>query len=779
MKRFKDIYSIIGIALITLTACDSSDDSAGGSTDWMEAATTSTTLRSDVSMSDIDNFVELNLKMENMHLQFAKFVSDGWQGDLYGGAGAHSDPTKMYELLEEILDKKDDYTRAIRNLENEGILDNVTTRGIIASGWDMIVNGWGSTAATRKDKVLDVLEKNKVMGDANAQEELFNSLPTKWKKGETNAQTWFKNLNNGEYNNLCPQLHQYWVTTGAGESSGALAQYSEAAESMSSGNPIHEDAYKVGIEQTEKAASFNTSLWDEATGGYIGKWQDANTIIEETETLRKKIRDGSVSGNDIRKWVVGVGSIYAKEKISQWMPDVSGQDSDPDWVRIVRDMTQETMERASGETIDWLTERAMDEADKSAKDNDVSLTEIHNNIEKSGGSPAVVIVKESDGKVTIGGADKKGETTVATQPGDKTITTVTKDGQRSTQEVQVEAGQNEVDAEPAPSEATAEADPASLSFSSEGDGEVVTVYTNIKYIRANTKDSWIHVSRNAYNILITVDDNDGDVRKGSVLVELSQDKQTIVKTITIPVTQAAAPNDDLSLSFLDADNLRVDMIYSLQLNALGFNTYDYESANRVHIPASDLKITKKSDTVWEAQGRCDISEIQISGDWNKTSSGLEIDESKDYGLHFDMTFTIEAAEPVTYDGYVIDKETFMLKNIKIKGYSKYSRDVYTGQNASFTDVVEEFDWTISHLGQEWGWGSNEDHEQLFSKNSSQSTNVTSTASLTTREWNDYGETKEERDEKGKVIRSWWEPDYRMDTTREAKKIDDIEIVIRW
>ena len=89
----------------------------------------------------MDNFFELNLKMENMRLQFVKFMSNGWEGELLNGPGAKSDPMEMFELLEEILDKKDDYAKAINNLVNLGILDNVTTRGLETSAWDMIFNG--------------------------------------------------------------------------------------------------------------------------------------------------------------------------------------------------------------------------------------------------------------------------------------------------------------------------------------------------------------------------------------------------------------------------------------------------------------------------------------------------------------------------------------------------------------------------------------------------------------------------------------------------------------
>ena len=184
------------ISIMLLTGCSKSDDNSSGGAegDWTGWGTgvEPTTLKQDFNKSDMDNFFELNLKMENMRLQFVKFMSNGWEGELLDGPGPKSDPMKMFELLEEILDKKDDYTQAINNLTNQGILDNVTTRGLISSGWEMIVNGWGSTAKNRRIKILTMLEENKVMGNANAQQELFNALPEKLKKGETDAKKWFE-----------------------------------------------------------------------------------------------------------------------------------------------------------------------------------------------------------------------------------------------------------------------------------------------------------------------------------------------------------------------------------------------------------------------------------------------------------------------------------------------------------------------------------------------------------------------------------------------------------
>ena len=494
--------AVILLSILCFVACTkSSDDKDNGSNiegDWSGWGTgvEPTTLKQDFNKSDMDNFFELNLKMENMRLQFVKFMSNGWEGQLLDGPGPKSDPMKMFELLEEILDKKDAYTQAINNLTNQGILDNVTIRGLITAGWEMIVEGWGSTAKNRRIKILTMLEENKVMGNANAQQELFNALPKELKKGETDAKKWFNNLNQGKYDNACPQIHAYWVNSGAGESGNAgsaLGKYYEAAEKAANGkNPLHIDTYKVGVEQAQKAANFNAALWDKATGGYAGDWADADVILSETSKLRQKISDGSATIDDFNKWIVGVGSVYAKEKIGDLLKEVSKEDlDDPDWLRICK----EGAENVGSEMTDWLIEHAYAEADeRAANSNGVTLGEIRNGIYNSGGSPTGFILKDENGKVTVTGADKDGNGRFVTKAGDKTLTTVTRDGKRATQKFKANAGKQTIEAVPGKEgeyEWYVEIDPQEVIFDYQPDSKAVVVMTYAKFFSAKSNNRHI------------------------------------------------------------------------------------------------------------------------------------------------------------------------------------------------------------------------------------------------------------------------------------------------
>ena len=672
-----------------LVGCIKNEDSQENEGEWSGwgKGVEPTTLKQDFSMSDMDNFFELNLKMENLRLQFVKFMSNGWEGQLLEGAGDKSDPTKMYELLEEILDKKDAYGKAIENLTDQGIFDNVTTRGIFTSTYNMIVDGWGSTAKTRRMKILDMLEENKVMGNAEAQRQLFNVLPVDLRKGETDPKKWFAKLNQGEYDNACPQIHARWVNMGAGESgnvTSAVGQYYVAAEKAANGkNPLHIDAYKVGVEQAQKAADFNAAVWDVATGSYLGKWQDADVIMGETSKLREKIHDGSATIDDFNKWVVGVGSVYAKDRIGDLLGGEINS-KDPDWVRIIKENTPEGTSDIAGEMADWLIERANEQADENAaKSNNLTIAEIQNMLDKIN-NPAGYVINDEKGRITVTGADKDGNGHLVMRPGDKTLTTVTRDGKRTTQKVDAKPGKTTIEAIPGMEgeyEWYIDVSPKQMVFDYQIDTDVFVVTTYAKYFSAMSKNDWIHVSTNGTNVIVKVDQNDtGEGRDGTVLIGLSQDQKTFPRTATLTVYQRAEPEAQDLASFIDLNNLRIDNIklgtgwsekgtgdkvsISIKPGGLTSNVdWPFEDLNTTSFAASELTTRRISDNVYEVSGS---KFVPIDQDSWTDEDGLLAPDSP-YGAYYDISFNLEAREPSA----LIEENNFAVTNFMAKGYYKW------------------------------------------------------------------------------------------------------------
>ena len=196
MKDFKLLVAplsfLIGIAAL-LPACADDDTSSGGNDInkeyiWTDAGGESSTLRQDVQMDDMETFVEYVVKTENLKLQIIKAFSDNWRGELFCCKMDGVSPAKAYTLMTELLEKQSLYETAARNLEVSGVLNNVTTRGLITStvDWLRYLSG---VAKEDENLIKDALEKTKMMGDGKAQQELFELLaPANLQKGCKTAQ---------------------------------------------------------------------------------------------------------------------------------------------------------------------------------------------------------------------------------------------------------------------------------------------------------------------------------------------------------------------------------------------------------------------------------------------------------------------------------------------------------------------------------------------------------------------------------------------------------------
>ena len=91
-KLTKLLFTALTVLCIggLFTACEKSDDE----TKTDPTAGGKTTEQQEVEMSDMDNFIEMSLKMEKMRLLFTRFCSNNYEGDLLAGAGDKSDPTR-------------------------------------------------------------------------------------------------------------------------------------------------------------------------------------------------------------------------------------------------------------------------------------------------------------------------------------------------------------------------------------------------------------------------------------------------------------------------------------------------------------------------------------------------------------------------------------------------------------------------------------------------------------------------------------------------------------
>ena len=764
-QLFKMVFLLM--AIISLSACtkeDSGEGGGGGDSEylWGETGSEATSLKKDVPMSDLETFIEYVAKVENLKLQTIKLFSNNWEGELFCGDMANANPDKMLALMTEILENKDRYEKAASQLEQSGILSNVTTRGPVVSTIDFI-SSLTDVASDDENLIKDALEKSKMMGDKTAQEQLFEVLPNNLRAGCTSASTWFVKFNNHELTTKAHEIKKCWYLQTSG-SNDATVKFQENLDAVtgSKGNAVWNTAAKTTKTLADKGMNVQLSTLDELSGGSISKIQDVEIILEEVGKIREKYKDGTLKSNDFAKIETVVGKNLLDKVLEKYLLP-----------KEYKSISDNALKKFQSEMTDYVYDKELTAAEEdAAKGTSKSIMQTVNN---TTGNLIGAMTTGLDGKVSVGLPNKDGNVTVVTDANkEQTVTAVTDKGERATQKVKPQAGKETIAAEPAPTDLSYELDPTSLAFSASGGKETVVIYSDIKYYGVKSNDDWIRVTRNARTVIVEVDENESDeVRKGSITIAFSQDKQAILATATVPVTQSPGGDSELSLSFINPDKLTIDRIYSLQLGIYGFNYYN---GDKTRLSPNDIKVTRVSDKVYEVKGRFDDSTLRYESDDSSDPDRL-IDPSKPYGLHFDISFTMEATEPIKVEvegtDVVIEEHSFIVRHLKIKGYSKYLYTYHYG------DAVDDFDASFNILGLVWGWGETKDGKVLLDAKSEQAKGYSGSANMTYREWNDYGEYVKQYDENGKFIKQEWVPDWKLDTKNETLSIDDIELFLSW
>ena len=572
MERFRQLMLTAAMLLpmlaFGLVACDSEEenDIGDGKAPFESLPVTSTVTAKDFKMSDIDALVEMSLKMEGLRVQYAKMMSNGWKNELYSGPGEYTDGSKFYDYVADLLDNAEQYQAALERLEKDGILKKTTvTRGIMLdfANWCYSLNAPKEVAYER---MLTILNKNKVTGNMAAMQALFNSVPEKHKCGMTDAKQWFVNLYAGEYKNKGMSIHDAWLTVGAGEGNGPLAQYFDTYAELydkGSGNPRWKDSHEVIKDVAEKGGTFYVSCIDEVTGGYVGKMVDINDISQETINLAKKIREGKATTSDLKKFAANLGSKYVKDKAG----DLIGEDPGG-------------LERLAGEITDYVTTHAIEAADEEiAEELGVNLYEIQKNTPQ--GTLVTIIEDVKEGNLTIGFPGKDGNTHIVTKPGEKNITVVTTSGERITQEMpEKKPGKVEVEAQPQEKKATVKLSPDKVNIVATGGKTTVEILSNCPYARFRfngEEPDWLSVSRKGKTLTLDAKANISEQpRTVTFRVDVSFEGKEADANATITVTQAGfKEEDDRPMIEADKTELVFDANGGEQTVKLDVKTYQY------------------------------------------------------------------------------------------------------------------------------------------------------------------------------------------------------------
>lgn len=508
MKRLsKKMICMIGAIIILLgfMSCEKSSDEQiinADSGKFVEVPDPDTWVTDDdIKSDDLDLLVDLSVKVERMRQEFVLMLSNNGEGNkLFCGVGPKTDVGPTIKLFTDMMLKQDEYKAALERLDGTAILKQTSTRGLIKDGYLILTTGQ-TEAEAEKDKVQDILTKNNVYGNENAQKQLYDFYcsqePDYAKKiGATDAKDFFNKLNNGELNRYMLNISHIWRDKGilmADQSNNAVGDYAYTA--FTGKAEYVNSAYRVSSKVAVAAGEIYFTAIDKVAGGYGAKIMELGDAIEKKITklkLMKKVLEGKPDWQDINTYVVKSLADDIKAAISEALGD--DENIGTELVNMVTEeicdylVEQCTVESGSDDS----SEEAKKKQDEEAKAADLAVLNIETDFTSQG--KMILITDESTGKVNVATPTYDGHVTLVTTAGNKIITVIKNNGERLTRKVTVVEGTNTViiKSEQKP---YIDLNPSSFTLEDKAGSETAVILTNCKYIklRQTTKEDWCDV----------------------------------------------------------------------------------------------------------------------------------------------------------------------------------------------------------------------------------------------------------------------------------------------
>ena len=541
---------------LSFTNCDSGssdDDEPGGSgttftsADFGEVGSNSTFVR-DFQMSDVDLLIDFAINCDLLDLEWIKYMSNGFEGELMSGPGDKSDATDYYQIEYDILANSEAYLDAMERLANDGICDNTTTtRGLKDAVKETGAWVYDLFTDVKKDneELLATLRDMGAFSNKQMQEDIFRSTDSKG--GYTDAHSFFVALNNGEMVMAAPQQLKD-IETDLDKGSKTWDAWEKSREKLKYKNATDRFVER-GKSMGNKAIKVEETVIDVMTGGGYSTAQKADKWVKDTKETINKVFNGKadkITTEDVKD----ASKKYTVDKLKELMPK-TGNDNIDNALKFVADKLGDVALKK-------------DPTGDAAKEKGKTILNIKNN---TGEMQKVIIVTGDDGKLSFVIPDKDGNGTSVTDPGNKKITAVTKDGKRSTKETNAKKDGGKQEEKIAPeSTGTPEikASVSKLPFkatpkNNENVG-TFTVTTNCKYfgVKIDGDAKWLNVKKDTKTGLVTVTvkaNTDKEPRKAKLIIAGSNDKNTTVAKTEVTVTQEAASEGKLSVSrdFVEMD----------------------------------------------------------------------------------------------------------------------------------------------------------------------------------------------------------------------------------
>lgn len=543
MKKLKKLIQLMVLPAVAFFAGSCGDDDPVAFDDgYREAASQTEWKGNDVDMDDLDLLVDLAVKAEDIRLEFAKLMSNGWQGDLFSGTGDYSDPEPVMNVISALLANSDKYEAALAKLEQSGILTPTTVTRSPFSDIFTIFTTSRDAAKEEQDKVQEVLLKMGAYGNEDAQNDLYNYLPDNIKSRATDANDFFRKLNKGELNDCMFKISHQWRDIGKLEADGHqhpyVDNYAELADE--DGIPYLKTAAKVSGKIAVSAGTIYFTAIDKVAGGYGAKIIEMGNLLENKVKMIKmsnKMLEGKANFQEINKFIVE----QILGDIQEELGNLIGDDA-----KITKELAGYLAEDFADYIKEQCTVDGGEDTDLAAKAKEFGNSLLDIVTDAGSTTKAVIIRDEETGKVQIGVPDEEGRVTIPTGVGKKTVTVIDEDGNRITKQVEATEGGVLVDAKKE-KKPYVNPNPSTLTFGPDADTEWISVLSNCKYLKINnsSNDSWVKLelisNYTGFHVKVTAEKNTAfEERSTSFVIEGYNDKDAVVAKSTVKVKQQPA-----------------------------------------------------------------------------------------------------------------------------------------------------------------------------------------------------------------------------------------------
>ncbi|WP_407446486.1 hypothetical protein [Fibrobacter sp.] len=351
--------------------------------------------------SDLDNLAEFAYLAEYLQVAPIAFMSS--EDGFFTDSVDQEEAEEYAEVMSKMLSKVDQYEAAWTRIDSMQALVSETPNSLkkvefFKSMKDFFRSLTGCGKATR-EKVMAVAGEL----DKSEWKILFDHLEPNQKKGETDYLSWWKNFNNGEYDDI--SLHIYNVM-----------YYNEDTGFSHEAEFINKTVAKMGDEMTKKAAKFEVEIFKLATPDAVS---DAMDMVDKVDKTLNLVTNGKDMSADELKDQAASLLIDGYDDVKT-MSEMAGEDVEmvSNLANKVIDKTKEALGESSVVTLTDQGSGALD------------------------GGAITIAIGEATGKVTIAlGANEDGEhQVVLKEEGPHLVSFMNGKGEKFTKKVEAEPG---------------------------------------------------------------------------------------------------------------------------------------------------------------------------------------------------------------------------------------------------------------------------------------------------------------------------------------------------